>query len=50
MDVDIILKMCDASVCDGGINMLVGILTLSVLISGQMWGKFSNVQRNCWYT
>ena len=51
--VDIILKMCDASVCDGGINMrvhLAGILTLSVLISGEMWGKFSHVQKNCWHT
>jgi hypothetical protein len=47
-NLDIILKIFDASVCDGGINMhvhLVGILTLSVLISGEMWGKFSHVQR-----
>ena len=53
MDLDIILKMCDASVCDGGINMrvqLVGILTLSVLISEEMGGKFSHVQKNSWHT
>ena len=36
MNVDIILKMGDASVCDGGVNMrvhLVGSFTVTVLIS-----------------
>jgi len=53
VDVDIILEMCDASVFDGCMNMhvhLIVTLTVSLLISVEMWGKFSHVQKNCWHT
>jgi len=33
VDVDIILKMCNASVCDGGINMRVHLVVTLFLFS-----------------